>query len=85
MYDRSFINPEIRQYWDAACRFDKTSAGCGFFTTEFQKDIDEINPFSVYGYCYYNDSFGQERKVRTQESILLGIKSQFEAEEGLPY
>jgi len=53
----SLLNPEIREYW-SACRFDPDSAGCGFFTVSLYEDIDELNPYNVYGYCYYNDSFG---------------------------
>jgi serine carboxypeptidase-like clade 2 len=31
LLDRSFINPEIKSYWDNSCQFDPNSAGCRFF------------------------------------------------------
>lgn len=38
-----------------------------------------MNPYNVYGYCYYNDSFGEQkkRKMLSQESILLGIQGKY--------
>ena len=52
------------------------SAGCGFFTINVKEDFDEVNPYNVYGYCYYNDSFGEQKKKKllSQESILMGIQ-----------
>ena len=39
----------------------------------------ELNPYNVYGYCFYNDSFGEtkKKKMLSQESILMGIQKQF--------
>jgi hypothetical protein len=66
MWDRSFVNPEIKSYWQS-CQYDPESAGCRYFTIKFQEDIDEINPYNVYGYCYYNDSFNTpSRKYLSQ-------------------
>lgn len=79
MMDRSFVNPEIIQYWDHACTFDPHSAGCRFFEIQFRQDIDEINPYNVYSYCYYNDSFDtpQKKPFKTQQSILLDLIATF--------
>lgn len=62
MIDRSFVNPEIRDYWNHGCVFDPESAGCRYFSIQFQEDIDELNPYNVYSYCYYNDSFDRPQK-----------------------
>ncbi len=74
------MNPEIKSYWDNSCQFDPESAGCGFFTVNFRDDIDELNPYNVYSYCYYNDSFNNEygRRHTTQEQILMKIKNSFD-------
>jgi hypothetical protein len=79
MKSRSFTNPETGSYWVNSCQVDPESAGCRFFLMNFREDVDEINPFNVYSYCYYNDSFGEPNKRRhlTQESILMNIKRQF--------
>ena len=75
---RSFINPEIHSYW-TSCQNDPQSAGCGFFSLNVREDIVELNPYNVYGYCYYNDSFGEtkKKKMASQGSILMGIQKQF--------
>jgi serine carboxypeptidase-like clade 2 len=86
LLDRSFVDPEIKSYWDNSCQFDPDSAGCRFFTIRFQENFEEINPYNVYSYCYYNDSFQQPEKEKdpkfkrptaTQESILMNITSHF--------
>eukprot|EP00178_Gracilaria_changii_P005607 TRINITY_DN19359_c0_g1_i1.p1 TRINITY_DN19359_c0_g1~~TRINITY_DN19359_c0_g1_i1.p1 ORF type:complete len:137 (-),score=8.57 TRINITY_DN19359_c0_g1_i1:292-702(-) len=76
LFGRGFLNPESRFYY-SSCKFDPESAGCGFFTISTLEDMDELNPYNVYGYCYYNDSFGENQKGKklTQESILLGIQN----------
>ena len=65
LLDRSFIDPEIQSYWNNACQFDPDSAGCRFFAIRFQENFEEINPYNVYSYCYYNDSFNQPNKKRS--------------------
>jgi serine carboxypeptidase-like clade 2 len=57
MIDRSFVDPEILLNYRSSCQFDPHSAGCRFFEIEFDKGTEEVNPYNVYGYCYYNDSF----------------------------
>lgn len=82
LLDRSFVDPEIKSYWDNSCQFDPDSAGCRFFAIRFQENFEEINPYNVYSYCYYNDSFdqsqnSQKKPYATQESILLNITNHF--------
>ena len=57
MIGHSFIDPMILQYYRHGCKFDPESAGCRYFQIKFQENVEEINPYNVYGYCYYNDSF----------------------------
>lgn len=57
MNARDFIDPEIMQYWDNSCNNDPESAGCQYFYSKFGENVQEINPYNVYSYCYYNDSF----------------------------
>jgi len=79
MSDRSFVNPEILEYYKLGCLQDPDSAGCRYFAIKFQEDIDEINVYNVYSYCYYNDSFNQpySRPHITQQSILTNLKRRF--------
>lgn len=62
LLDRSFIDPEVKQYWNNACQFDPESAGCRFFKIKFSENFEEINPYNVYSYCYYNDSFTEPQR-----------------------
>lgn len=76
MVTHSFVDPDIINYWKTSCQWDSHSAGCGFFRKRFQENVEEINPYNVYGYCYYNDSFlnkGNKEKpsMYTQETLLF--------------
>jgi len=57
MIDRSFVDPEITPIYYQSCKSDPDSAGCRYFRIEFDKGTEELNPYNVYSYCYYNDSF----------------------------
>lgn len=57
MIDHNFVDPDTLHYWGQSCKTDPLSAGCGFFHKRFKEDTNELNPYNVYGYCYYNDSF----------------------------
>ena len=46
MIDRSFVDPQILQYYRYACQFDPESAGCGYFLKTFEENTEEINPYS---------------------------------------
>ena len=78
---RRFVDPEIVHVYESSCRYDPESAGCRFFQIEYDKGTEELNPYNVYSYCYYNDSFDlsgevNKRRHRSQESILSEIKRQ---------
>lgn len=83
MIDRKFVDPEIVPIYQSSCQVDPSSAGCRFFEIEYDKGTEELNPYNVYGYCYYNDSFDlngerqERREFVTQESILTKLKQQF--------
>jgi hypothetical protein len=75
MIKHDFVDPDLVPYWKTNCKIDPTSAGCNFFLKRFADNIVELNPYNVYDYCYYNDSFAaaplKQRKPRlTQQSIL---------------
>ena len=82
MIDRKFVDPEIVPIYQSSCLTDPDSAGCRFFEIEYNKGTEELNPYNVYGYCYYNDSFEAQsqntpkKEVLTQESILNKLKKQ---------
>jgi serine carboxypeptidase-like clade 2 len=57
MIDRKFVDPEIVPIYQSSCQTDPHSAGCRFFEIEYGKGTEEVNPYNVYGYCFYNDSF----------------------------
>lgn len=71
-----FVDPDLLPYWKSSCKIDPLSAGCNYFIQRFEDNIFELNPYNVYDYCFYNDSFaaeGQKTKRRlhlSQESIL---------------
>jgi hypothetical protein len=85
MIDRKFVDPEIVPIYQSSCQTDPGSAGCRFFEIEYNKGTEEVNPYNVYGYCYYNDSFEATKQRKTeyrreylsQESILTKLKKQF--------
>lgn len=75
-------------YYRGSCFIDAESAGCRYFKTRFDQNVDEINPYSVYSYCFYNDSFtvdNGKRQLQSQASILKNIaanKGKYEQEAG---
>ncbi len=78
LINHDFVDPDILNYWKQSCQTDPESAGCAFFTKKFEENIFELNPYNVYDYCYYNDSFNatenkQRRVYHTQESILRDL------------
>lgn len=66
MINRKFVDPEIVPIYQSSCQTDPSSAGCRYFQIEYDKGTDEVNPYNVYGYCYYNDSFdlGSQNKPK---------------------
>jgi hypothetical protein len=48
MIDRSFVDPEIIPIYKTSCQTDPDSAGCRYFTLEFDKGTEELNPYSKY-------------------------------------
>lgn len=58
MIDHEFIDIDLIPYYRGSCYVDAQSAGCRYFSTRYSENVDEINPYNVYSYCYYNnDSF----------------------------
>jgi hypothetical protein len=47
LIDRKFVDPEIVSLYQSSCQFDPQSAGCRFFEIEFDKGVDELNPYST--------------------------------------
>lgn len=71
---REFVDPDLIHYWKTSCKNDESSAGCQYFLKRFEDNTEEINPYSVYAYCYYNDSFNSslgERKTFTSQQSCL--------------
>ena len=57
---------------------DPGSAGCRYFKLRYRENVDEINAYNVYSYCFYNDSFAEEREESkknrgSQASILANL------------
>lgn len=80
MIDHEFIDIDLIPYYRGSCYIDAQSAGCRYFNTRYNENVDEINPYNVYSYCYYNDSFavtenGERKKFEGQASILKNIIS----------
>jgi hypothetical protein len=90
MIDHEFIDIDLVPYYRGSCYADSESAGCRYFKTRYDSNVDEINPYNVYSYCYYNDSFtaqneGYSRKFQGQASILKNIaanKGKYSEEKG---
>lgn len=89
MIDHEFIDVDLVPYYRGSCVIDAESAGCRYFKTRFDENVDEINPYNVYSYCFYNDSFTSgdtgQRKLQSQASILKNIasnKGKYESEAG---
>lgn len=47
MIDHDFIDPELVDYYNRACKFDQKSAGCNYFNKRFLDNVEEINPYSM--------------------------------------
>jgi hypothetical protein len=79
MIDHEFIDVDLVPYYRGSCYVDPESAGCRYFKTRFDENVDEINPYNVYSYCFYNDSFLEEsqaqgrRRMEGQASILRNV------------
>lgn len=74
MINHEFIDPELLIYYESSCQTDPLSAGCRYFKMRFSENVEEINPYNVYSYCYYNDSFtSQSSPMQSQQSILMNI------------
>lgn len=75
MIKHDFVDPDLVHYWTTSCKLDPNSAGCNYFIKRYEDNTFELNPYNVYDYCYYNDSFAadaktEKRKHHSQESIL---------------
>lgn len=55
--NHDFIDPDLLSYYKSSCMVDPGSAGCRYFKIRYLENVDDINPFNVYSYCFYNDSF----------------------------
>ena len=73
MIDHEFIDPQLVTYYRSSCYLDPFSAGCRYFYTRYYENIDEINPYNVYSYCFYNDSANGQANSQSQTSILRNI------------
>ena len=73
MIDHEFIDPQLVTYYRSSCYLDPLAAGCRYFYTRYYENIDEINPYNVYSYCFYNDSASGEPNSQSQASILRNI------------
>ena len=82
MIDREFVDPDLLPYYRGSCLIDPASAGCRYFNARYATNVDEINPYNVYGYCFYNNTNSAEnetneraaiRKHTSQSSILRNL------------
>jgi hypothetical protein len=91
MIDHEFIDLDLLPYYRGSCLIDPASAGCRYFNSRYNENVNEINPYNVYSYCYYNDSFasgdsGKRRTFEGQSSILKNIisnKGKYLKDEGM--
>lgn len=79
MVNHEFVDPDLTLYWTKSCHLDPYSAGCRYFRQRYDDNVWELNPYSVYDFCYTNDSFMAEpsRPRGTQQSILNNIVGKF--------
>lgn len=77
MIDHEFVDPDLIMYWTKSCKLDENSAGCRYFRNRYADNVWEINPYSVYDFCYTNDSFIKTHNPHTQQTILRGITRKF--------
>ena len=47
MLDRDFVDPELAPYYKLSCLSDPDSAGCSYFSIEYDEDTAELNPYST--------------------------------------
>lgn len=74
MIDHEFIDVDLVPYYRGSCFIDAESAGCRYFKARYDQNVDEINPYNVYSYCFYNDSFAANAPPQqSQASILRNI------------
>lgn len=89
MIDHDFIDVDLVPYYRGSCSMDPEAAGCRYFKYRYNENVDEINPYNIYSYCFYNDSFMTEentpkKKMQGQASILRNVafnKGQYNIEE----
>jgi hypothetical protein len=82
---KEMVDPEILPLWEKYCKKDFELDGCQIFLEKYDKDTDALNPYAIYDYCYYNDTFDaaktkevpKKKVFVTQESILNKLKEQF--------
>ncbi len=67
MIDHEFVDPDLLPYYRGSCLIDPTSAGCRYFHARYSVNIDEINLYNVYGYCFYNNSNSAENYTTANE------------------
>lgn len=79
MVNHEFVDPDLILYWTKSCQLDEFSAGCRYFRKRYDDNVWELNPYSVYDFCYTNDSFAQPRTNNrgSQQTILKGITKSF--------
>lgn len=79
MLDRDFVDPELAPYYKISCLTDPDSAGCNYFWAEYEEDVFELNPYNVYGYCFYNSTMQPTGKTfKSQTSVLKEkLRAQF--------
>lgn len=47
MIGNEFIDPELINYWKTSCAYDYESAGCNYFISRYELDLDDLNPYSI--------------------------------------
>jgi hypothetical protein len=83
------VDPEILTLYEKYCLKDFESDECGVFLRKYDKDTEGLNPYDIYGYCFYNNTFDQNKQKRkrpllTQERILTNLKNDFARRRGHP-
>ena len=73
MMDHDFVDPDLDIYYQRSCLNDPLSAGCRYFEYQYQQNTKEVNPYSIYGYCYYNDTDNatKNQNLLLNEAIIL--------------
>jgi hypothetical protein len=81
MIDHDFIDVDLVPYYRGSCFMDPEAAGCRYFKYRYNENVDEINPYNIYSYCFYNDSFLEQgegegngrKRMQGQASILRNV------------